>query len=583
LATPFARAQSQNGDTVRSAWSSLRHATRANLPLDNIDYDYLKDLIKHQTTPGTNKAVSIPGQGESSERAFGESFLHVLQAQHDRINLFVRSKSGEIERRLEHISKTLEQLQQKQHAYPPGARLPARVVERYAKIDADVTRYVPDTVGAMTGHRQLTRGRIGEEIRSLSRFQVVQRTGFTKILKKYRRWTKDRELNQAFKEQIVSHPNSLFQLDLSYLLDHYIAVLGALRAIFDSDGASTANAESDNAQSAAARISRTLERGDELDFDLALTTIPLGSHGNRATYWIHPDHFVEAKVLLLQQMRLYTSKNSCSSRVQSAHATPARRKSSSGNTDRFLGVGDDVGLLVLDHPEAFAIKQNASTIGSTEATKGNIVFKAAGNVHCVSSGDAAVVVCADTKGQQQATSKIKTVRCRVNSLQSFWDQGTSPSEDRKDNEPQGQESGGGSKDITAIRQWLTEHGEARPIAGVGSKRTRFIGLQNNSAGGVWATLDKDVYMKDSMSKDLASDDWPSVAQAKSIKFPHAILEVRREGTQAASLIQTLDRSHLVCRTSSISEYSDLTRYSLSVFVDSLSKHTRCGHVASLVP
>jgi len=36
----------------------------------NIDYDYLKDLIKHQTTPGTNKAVSIPGQGESSERDF---------------------------------------------------------------------------------------------------------------------------------------------------------------------------------------------------------------------------------------------------------------------------------------------------------------------------------------------------------------------------------------------------------------------------------------------------------------------------------------------------------------------------------
>ena len=34
--------------------------------LDNIDYDYLKELIKHQTTPGTNKAVSIPGQGEGT-------------------------------------------------------------------------------------------------------------------------------------------------------------------------------------------------------------------------------------------------------------------------------------------------------------------------------------------------------------------------------------------------------------------------------------------------------------------------------------------------------------------------------------
>jgi SPX domain protein involved in polyphosphate accumulation len=85
--------------------------------------------------------VSIPGQGESSERAFGDTFLQVLQAQHDRINLFVRSKSGEIERRLDHIGKSLEQLRQKQRASPAGARLPARTVEKYAKIDADVTRY----------------------------------------------------------------------------------------------------------------------------------------------------------------------------------------------------------------------------------------------------------------------------------------------------------------------------------------------------------------------------------------------------------------------------------------------------------
>ena len=105
---------------------------------DNIDYDYLKDLIKHQTTPGTNKAVSIPGQGESTERAFGDTFFKVLAEQHDRINLFVRSKSGEIERRLEHISKSLEQLRARRD--PANGRLPARTVERYAKIDADVTR-----------------------------------------------------------------------------------------------------------------------------------------------------------------------------------------------------------------------------------------------------------------------------------------------------------------------------------------------------------------------------------------------------------------------------------------------------------
>jgi hypothetical protein len=118
----------------------MRRMTWADSTPDNIDYDYLKDLIKHQTTPGTNKAVSIPGQGQSTERAFRETFLQVLQAQHDRINLFVRSKSGEIERRLDHISKSLEQLRLKHRSAPAGTRLPARTVERYAKIDADVTK-----------------------------------------------------------------------------------------------------------------------------------------------------------------------------------------------------------------------------------------------------------------------------------------------------------------------------------------------------------------------------------------------------------------------------------------------------------
>jgi hypothetical protein len=391
--------------------------------------------------------------------------------------------------------------------------------------------------------RRLTSDRTGEELRQLSRFQIAQRTGFTKILKKYKRWTKDRELSQAFKEQVTSRPDSLFQLDLSYLLEQYMEVISALRAVFDGDGTSTATYGGDNARSAAGSISKTLEQGDQLDFDVALTTTPLGSHGNRATYWIHPDHLMEAQVLLLQHMRLYTGGSKSSSRRQSANATPARRRSSAANTDKYLGTEDEVGLLVLDHAEAFAIKQNASTISSAEATKGNIVFKAAGNVHCVSSGDATVVVCADTKGQKQAASNVKTARTGLRTLQSLWADEANGTVSPQQKEGAGR---GSTSDIAQVRQWLAEHKEARPIAGVGSKRTRFVGLHNNSAGGLWATLDKDVYMKASMSKDLTSEDWPSVARVKAIAFPHAILEVRREGAQAAALIQTLDRSHLVC-------------------------------------
>jgi hypothetical protein len=392
--------------------------------------------------------------------------------------------------------------------------------------------------------------RTGEEIRSLSRFQVAQRTGFTKILKKYKRWTKDRGFNQVFKEQVSNHPDSLFQLDLTYLLDQYISVLGALRAVFDNDGTRPTEHEGADAKSAAARISKTIRRGDELDFDLALTTVPLGTHGNRATYWIHPDHFVEAQVLLLQQTRLYTSTTKSLMRKQSALGTPEQRESLAATTERYFGNEEEVGMLVLDHAEAFAMKQNASTISSTEATKGNIVFKAAGNIHCVASGEAAVVVCTDTKGQEQATSNIKTARLRVKSVQDLVSESVPSSAKANGNTSTKQQDGkleeGNKGNVAVVQQWLRDHQEAKPIAGVGAKRTRLIGLHNNSSGGIWATLDKDVYMKGSMSKDLMSEDWPSAARSDAIQFPHAILEVRREGAQATSLIQTLDRSHLVC-------------------------------------
>ncbi|EAT87592.2 hypothetical protein SNOG_05201 [Parastagonospora nodorum SN15] len=510
----------------------------ANRAPDNIDYDYLKDLIKHQTTPGTNKAVSIPGQGESSERAFGETFLQVLQAQHDRINLFVRSKSGEIERRLEHIEKSLEQLRQKQRAGPNGARLPARTVEKYAKIDADVNR-------------------TGEEIRSLSRFQVAQETGFTKILKKYKRWTGDREMAQAFTEQIKNRPDSLFKLRLGYLLEQYQDVLDALRAVFDGDGNTAAETKHDNTQSAAASIARALQRGDDLDFDTALTTVPLGSNGTRATYWIHPDHFVETQVLLLQHMRLYTGSTRSSSRNQSARPSPTRRKSSAANTDKYFGNGDEVGLLVLDHAEAFAFKQNASTISSTEATKGNAIFKAAGNVHCISSGDAAVVVRIDTNDQKQTESEVKTARTSLKTLPGLWSEQTQASGTQED------QASRSNNELAAVRQWLTEHKEVKPIAGVGSKRTRFVGLQNNSGAGLWATLDKEVYMKGSMSQDLANADWPSAARSNAIKFPHAILEVqlvKRRSRKAikSSSTETMSQSSPPMTSTSNTSYDGQT-------------------------
>jgi len=386
-------------------------------------------------------------------------------------------------------------------------------------------------VRARNSEHRLTQCRTGEEIRSLSRFQVTQRTGFIKILKKYKRWTKDRELSHVFKQEIGSRPDSLFQLDLGYLLDQYIDVLDALRSAFDADGTCTPSAESGNGQSAAARISRILDKGDDVDFDLALSTVPLGSNGNKATYWIHPDHIVEAQVLLLQHMRLYVTNTR---RNASVRGTPIRRHSSNTNMDPYFGNEDTTGFVVLDHAEAYAFKQNASTVGATEETQGNISIKADGQVRCCASGGAAIVVCTQSDAQGQSPPAVKTAKVERKSLKNFL--GTSVSQD-------GVKYSG---DASAVHQWLSEHPSTKPIAGAVFKRTRLTGLHNNSTGGTWATLDKDVYLKDTLHKDLEDDDWTSAARSESAKkFPHAILEIRREGNQAMSLINTLDRSHLV--------------------------------------
>ncbi|CAI6338666.1 unnamed protein product [Periconia digitata] len=489
----------------------------------NIDYDYLKDLIKHHTTTGTGKAVSIPGQGGTSERAFSDTFLRALKAQHDRITLFVRSKSGEIERRLDHIAKSLEPL-----GRAPGdtnSRVPARLVEKYAKIDADVTK-------------------TGEEIQSLARFRVAQRTGLRKILKKYKRWTGDRDIDRRFKSEVTSSSDSFYQLNLGYLLDQYIHVLGALRANFDTLGTPRPPTNTATASLPLLDLAKAAHTGTDVDFDLALSLTPLGTSGTKATYWIHPDHVVEAKVLLLQHMGTFESSDA--SAVNGSLDASVRRPRSSANTDGHTDNVNTAGLLILDHPELFAIKQNASTIGSIEETVGTRQVKAAGNARWTSSNNAAVAVNLDSNRNNDPL----VARLKRKQLADFFDTASSAFHTRQDSHLQHQEEENTTSDeekMHATREWLQQHTQVDPIAGICSERSRFVGLHNNNSGGMWAILDENIYMKSTIHQHLDDDDWFSRARDGSIAFPHAVLQVRREGSHSSALIQALDRSHLVER------------------------------------
>ena len=67
---------------------------------DNVDYDELKNLIKANTTKDQAQAIAIPGQEDPRLEKFETSFFNELSNQHDRVDLFVKSKADEISRRL---------------------------------------------------------------------------------------------------------------------------------------------------------------------------------------------------------------------------------------------------------------------------------------------------------------------------------------------------------------------------------------------------------------------------------------------------------------------------------------------------
>jgi SPX domain protein involved in polyphosphate accumulation len=360
--------------------------------------------------------------------------------------------------------------------------------------------------------------------------------GFRKILKKYRRWTRDTELDRQFKDEVTNSQSSFYQLDLGFLLDKYIDVLGVLRAVFDASGA-PGPSSSAQGSSPASRISQAVYHGTEVEFDLTFSLTPLGSSGSKATYWIHPDQIVEVEVLLLQQMRLYPGLHA--STPHQSHTTIPSHRISAANAESQSGIADNVGHLILDHPESFAIKQNASTIGSSEENTGTLQAKAAGDVRWASSGDAAVVV-----GLEDTTKEIRLAKLKRKHLTAFLDT-EAPLDTALPNGLQTEGDENADINITNSRQWLAEHKDVKPIVGVCSKRTRFVGLHNNVSGGTWATLDSNVFMKTSMQKDLSNEEWWSDAQSGSKGFPHAVLEVRQEGNHSSTLIQILNRSYLV--------------------------------------
>uniref|UniRef100_A0A060TB18 ARAD1B04884p n=1 Tax=Blastobotrys adeninivorans TaxID=409370 RepID=A0A060TB18_BLAAD len=242
----------------------------------NIDYNEIKTLIK--------RATSSKATGQEVEK-----LLHELFSEYESVSMFVRLKVGEIDFRIEECRKLATAIAEKDYKKRSNAS------QSSAHISKSRQAYV------LRLHRDLDR--VTQDLRSLSRFISAQRTGFRKLLKKYKKWSQSGELSTRFLPTLES-PNSFTNLDLT---SRFLDVYALLDASNSNKGAST------TASSTAANPAQ---------FDTQMTMAP----NCNAVFWVHPDNVMELHVALLQHMSLFPDSDSTDDHTDAVYLDDKRFK-----------------------------------------------------------------------------------------------------------------------------------------------------------------------------------------------------------------------------------------------------------------
>ena len=526
------------------------------MPSDNVDYNEIKNLIKIRTTKVQAQAISIQDHEGIRLKEFEDELYNELYEQHQRVNLFVQSKSGEISRRLSHLHKQISEFGQRRL---PGSHLQISVnrLEKFSKVEGDVLN-------------------AGEEIQSLSRFVGAQRLAFRKLLKKYRKWTGSPTLGSRFQEEVLNQQWSFSNCDFEPLLSQWNEILLAVRAPFNASlgwkdsinwrdaskkqnvlhaftGSSPRGTKSVGNATAPATIPASLRSlyrtGSSVDADTALKVCPSSETTGKAVYWIHPDHLVELHVLLLQYARLWTDKspgklssNPSSSRTSRKGSVP------SSPTGQYSGRGNEANAILCGDVHALVWP------GTSSESKNGVADDLAGATAIVRyspTGEAVIVVGASLgNATSDRVETIQKAKIKRKVLRQFLDRDHSLSSPWKslvkNDKYDVSTTDKMVEDCKIVREWLQNHSTVLPLAHLRSMRTRFLGLGNNETRGLWITLDRNVEIRKLSLKQLDELENCWDQDGASIgSFPFAVLEVRCEGAGGSDLVRALDESHLV--------------------------------------
>ena len=536
------RAVMKFGDTFRQRsipeWSSCSFSTipcpsfgLQLINLDNVDYDELKQLIKERTSKrSTTGPVSIPGQG-NTDAAWGQlqdDLFPILSNQHERVNLFTRSKYGEFERRMDYIDRQARLLTgQKTERFSQ----PVQNTRRYAKLVQEADS-------------------VGEDIQSLSRYVATQKQAFRKILKKYRKWTGSSGLELRMNNETFCQPGSALSLDFMPLLDRLARTSSSLTALSHPHGNAGEQPTPQHRKSSAtvprksksiaSRLHGEFLHSSPLEFDAAFSIVPLGMAGGRASYWVHRDNLEEVTVLLRRYMRdRNVSLSPSTSSSTSLNSLPSTRRDSLHSAVSKARVH----ISMFDNLHRFIKARGAVTVGQAEDLIDSVSSMLAMSI-LWSSDPKAIVLTSDLSPSAAPIQRhvdIAHVK-RKDLVKLFVPEGRPPTRCR----------GGSTRkppisdiNLEVHRDWLALNRDVKPLAEVQCTRSRFAGLNNTSEVGTWALMDNDITLSSVDTSTIGNSTSDDATDVQS--FPHTVLDVRWEFSRSPEVVRALDSTHLVQR------------------------------------
>lgn len=455
----------------------------------NIDYNEIKLLIKRATQKGS--------------RVDGDGLYQALVDEYNRINLFVKSKSGEIYRRIATCQRIVDKLAEEE---PKSGEVRSTV-----QFDS----YNSNSCQAKLFNLHEDLNRLIRDVQSLSRFIGAQRTGFRKLLKKYTKWSKSDTLRNKF-QALLDSPDSFIHEDFTSCFLELSLLYDVLRNAKVTSVTRTTNAE--------------LPRESFAKFDCDMVTS--GSSIFRA--WVHQDNIVELKLQLLKYMTLFSADGGNLKKTRSFVGTSASssRKNSDAGSDPDI---DSTGTIFLDNKKKLLSVQTR---------------KEPGQICWAKDKFSNVVLCSPTGGLRQfSTLKLNDQQLKT-ILECAYDQQVELIQDMVTNSGK------------LALEWCGKR-QVSPLAKVVCERTRFIRPQSEdelqdqfspmSTGSqsmmdcVWATIDTDLSFTAKGSTNISTD-----RESDTETFPHAVFEIRWSGPTKPEWISEVESSHLIYKVTDFS-------------------------------